>query len=153
MTRYLVRHTKAGKRSQWQGDDRLRPVTGSGRRQAEAIAAWLAPLAPVALLTSPYLRCRQSLEPLADTTGLPLTEEPALAEGEAPESALDLIAAAAPGTVLCSHGDVIDGIVELLERSGATLVDAPVTVRKGTTVVIEPRDDGPWRVSFVRCER
>lgn len=153
MTAYLVRHTKAGKRSQWDGDDRLRPVTGSGRRQAEAIAAWIAPLSPTALLTSPYLRCRQSLEPLAQATGLAILDHCALAEGAPPEGALALIAAAPDGTVLCSHGDVIDGVVELLQHSGAVLVDPPVTVRKGTTVVIDAHDSRPWTVSFVRCER
>ena len=150
---YLVRHTKAGKRSQWDGDDRLRPLTGSGRRQAEAIARWLAPFSPTALFTSPYVRCRQSLEPLAEATGHALLDDATLAEGRPPEKALAMIAGAVDGTVLCSHGDVIDGVVEFLETAGARLVDPPVTVRKGTTAVIERRDGGPWTVSFVRCER
>jgi hypothetical protein len=54
---------------------------------------------------------------------------------------------------MCSHGDVIDGVVGLLEASGADLVDPPVTVRKGTTVVIDRSDSGPWTVRFERCER
>ena len=32
----LVRHARAGDRSEWEGDDRLRPLDKKGRRQAKA---------------------------------------------------------------------------------------------------------------------
>ena len=38
MSLFLVRHAKAGNRSEWQGDDHIRPLTPKGWRQAEAIA-------------------------------------------------------------------------------------------------------------------
>jgi 8-oxo-dGTP diphosphatase len=40
---YLVRHAKAGRRSAYTGDDRMRPLSGPGRRQAKAIGKRLAP--------------------------------------------------------------------------------------------------------------
>src|SRR5918999_450072 len=38
MTTYLVRHAKAGDRSQWDGPDDLRPLSKVGRRQAVGLA-------------------------------------------------------------------------------------------------------------------
>ena len=35
----LLRHAKAGKRTEWRGDDRLRPLDPSGERQATELAA------------------------------------------------------------------------------------------------------------------
>ena len=41
---YLVRHAKAGDRAAWKGDDRLRPLSKEGRRQADSLARLLARL-------------------------------------------------------------------------------------------------------------
>ena len=81
MTLYLVRHAKAGSRSSWDGDDRLRPLTKMGRREAEGIADLLrdAPLERV--LSSPYVRCTETVAPLAARRGLEVEEHDALAEG------------------------------------------------------------------------
>ena len=61
---YLVRHAKAGDRSDWSGDDRLRPLTKSGQRQAEALADMLDGEPIDRILSSGYLRCLQTVEPL-----------------------------------------------------------------------------------------
>ena len=42
---FLVRHAKAGSRTDWDADDFARPLTGKGRRQAAAIAERLLPQA------------------------------------------------------------------------------------------------------------
>jgi len=54
---YVVRHAKAGDRSDWSGDDRLRPLTKSGQRQAEALADMLEGEPIDRVLSSGYLRC------------------------------------------------------------------------------------------------
>ncbi len=68
-TIYLVRHAKAGDRAGYDGDDTLRPLSGKGRRQAVAICERLSrlivKLPDALLLSSPYIRCIQTLEPLA----------------------------------------------------------------------------------------
>jgi 8-oxo-dGTP diphosphatase len=68
---YLVRHAKALKRSRWSGADRMRPIGRSGHAQARQIAARLTSRPVERVISSPYLRCRQTLEPLAATLGLP----------------------------------------------------------------------------------
>jgi 8-oxo-dGTP diphosphatase len=109
---FLVRHARAGDRDEWTGDDRLRPVDGRGRRQADAVAAPLAGYPVTRLVSSPYLRCVQTLEPLAARLSLPVEPAPALAEGESAAAALGLIERLGPGpVVLCTHGDVMEGLV------------------------------------------
>ncbi|HEV3231106.1 MAG TPA: phosphoglycerate mutase family protein [Candidatus Dormibacteraeota bacterium] len=134
MIAYLVRHAHAGDRERWEGPDQDRPLTDKGRRQAERLAQRLAPSRPARLLSSPYLRCRQTLEPLGLALALPVLDEPDLAEGRPPDLALELIRQATADIALCSHGDVIGGIVENLWRR--RLVRAP-RWEKGSTWALE----------------
>ncbi|CAN5613108.1 hypothetical protein BH10ACT2_BH10ACT2_08740 [soil metagenome] len=122
---YLVRHAKAGNRSEWNGDDVTRPLTGAGRRQATAIAEHLAPLASGALFSSPSLRCVQTLEPLAARVGIAVVVAHELAEGTGFDGALQLLATVPDGSVLCSHGDVIPETIAALERRGCAIVNEP----------------------------
>lgn len=135
MTVLLVRHGDAGKRSRWAGDDRLRPLDGRGRLQAASLAEALTPRGVERVLTSPYVRCQQTVEPLADALGLPVEERVELAEG-AEAADVRRLAEGLGGAVavLCTHGDVIASL--LGEES-----------EKGSTWVLEIRADGglsPW---------
>ncbi|MGD9999467.1 MAG: histidine phosphatase family protein [Ilumatobacteraceae bacterium] len=141
MSVYLIRHAKAGSRSSWDGDDRLRPLSKSGRRQAEAIADRLGARTVPALHSSPYIRCRQTLEPLAARLGLEIADEPRLAEASRFEEVLDLLASVADETALCSHGDVIPETIAALERRGCHITGDP-DWRKGTVWTLERSGDG-----------
>ena len=78
---YLVRHGEAGDRHAWHDPDELRPLTEEGWRQAKALVDLLADAEIDRLLSSPYVRCVQTLEPLAEARGLPVETTPVLAEG------------------------------------------------------------------------
>jgi 8-oxo-dGTP diphosphatase len=130
---HLIRHAHAGSRSAWEGPDDERPLSGRGRRQATALAAELDGEQIDVLWTSPYLRCRQTLEPLATARGLAIADSKAVAEGAAGPDALDAcLAEADAGRVLamCSHGDVIPAMVATAVRRGAELV-GPRALTKG----------------------
>lgn len=129
---YLVRHAKAGRRSAWDDDDRLRPLTRAGVDQARAIAAMLAPHGPTMLVSSPYVRCRQTLEPLAEITGLEIVDEPGLAEESTLERSLAVLENAPDGAVMCSHGDVIPMTIDALIRRGMELRNGVSAVKKGS---------------------
>jgi broad specificity phosphatase PhoE len=141
MAIYLVRHAKAGSRSRWEGDDRLRPLSANGQAQATALAAMLAANRPSRLASSEYLRCVQTLEPLAATCALPIEVRAELAEAARFEGLLDLIRDTPDNTVFCSHGDVIPEAVEALLRRGATLLTEP-DWRKCSTWVLERDTSG-----------
>jgi len=141
---YLVRHAKAGDRNGYDGDDTLRPLSGKGRRQAAAICERLSQLIvklPEArLLSSPYTRCIQTLEPLAAERHAVIQTKECLAEGYDREGALELISSLPNGSVLCSHGDVIPDVMAALRRRGAEIIGDP-DWRKGTVWVLE-RENG-----------
>lgn len=142
---YLVRHAKAGDRAGWSGDDRDRPLTRNGVAQAEALADRYAPLRPPRLLSSPYVRCVQTLEPLAARCGLEVEPLESLAEGRPFEPVLELMAGLPDATVLCSHGDLIPDLVAAMARRGAALV-GPAQWKKGSAWRVTMTDGRPTRL-------
>jgi broad specificity phosphatase PhoE len=79
---YLVRHGRAA--AGWDTDPDP-PIDDVGRAQAEAMAERLAPLGPLALVTSPLLRCRMTAEPLAARWSVSPVVVPEVAEIPSPE--------------------------------------------------------------------
>jgi phosphohistidine phosphatase SixA len=108
----LVRHARAGDRADWTGDDSLRPLDKRGRKQAKALAKTLEQLGATRLVSSPYRRCVQTLEPASKRLGLPIEQRDELAEGAAAGDVLALLDEPA-GSVpaLSTHGDVIGELI------------------------------------------
>jgi 8-oxo-dGTP diphosphatase len=116
VTVLFIRHAAAGDRSRWDEDDTLRPLTKHGREQATGLVAQLADYPIVRVLSSPFLRCVESVEPLAAARGLAVETDDALAEGDS-RPALALVRRLLDEGVsaaLCSHGDVVPEVVEKL---------------------------------------
>ncbi len=136
-TLLLVRHGTAESRSEWEGDDSLRPLSARGEHQAAALADAFADRAIERILTSPYLRCRQTIEPLAILHGLKIEERDELAEGAGHRPARDLCRElAGTNAALCSHGDVIPAVLDWMVRHGTSLKSA-FDCKKGSTWEIE----------------
>jgi 8-oxo-dGTP diphosphatase len=147
---HLIRHAKAKSRLEWTEPDELRPLTKRGRREAEAIAARLGEDPPDRLVSSPSVRCLQTLEPLAAALRLPIETTDVLAEGEGGETALELLLAlACSGSVACcTHGDVLFEVVDIVARSGVPL-DGPRDVPVASTWVFEVEERRIARARFV----
>jgi 8-oxo-dGTP diphosphatase len=138
MRLYVVRHGHAGGRSGWDGPDEGRPLTHKGRRQALAIADALAASGLGRLVSSPYRRCTQTLEPLADRLGLTVDGDMRLAEGADGVEALTLadeLCKEHDAAVVCSHGDVIPDMLRILKATTARFKD-PFIWPKGSTWVV-----------------
>jgi 8-oxo-dGTP diphosphatase len=148
MTLHLVRHAKAGSRSAWTGDDLVRPLSNNGWAQAAALAERLALSAPPLLVSSRYVRCIQTLEPLAERLGLPITTDDRLFEGAGFVGALELLEEVPDGTVLCSHGDVIPETIDALVRRGLEIETVP-DWRKASVWELDRQPDG--RITNARC--
>ena len=135
---WLVRHAEAGRRQEWtDGPDSGRPLTAEGWRQADRLLDALRPHGVEAarrILSSPYVRCRQTVEPMAATLGLPVEDAGELIEG-APLAATLRLIARAPGAVMCTHGDVVGNVVERLDHFGLLGPREP-TWEKGSTWVL-----------------
>jgi 8-oxo-(d)GTP phosphatase len=141
----LVRHGKAGSRSQWDGDDNERPLSSSGREQAEHLTALLPLFGPDRLVSAPPLRCRDTIEPLAVQLGLPVGDEPLLGEEgywdrpRAGLARLRQLAAAVGVTAVMSQGGVIPDVVRALVQSSPHRLPvdpSAVPARKGSTWVL-----------------
>lgn len=136
MNVYVVRHAKAGSRSAWKDDDRKRPLSKTGRRQAEAIVDRLAGEEVVRILSSPFVRCVQSVEPLAARHGLRVETTDALAEGASLQEALRLVEKVSDKpTVLCTHGDVVGELLGHASRHGVRIEEP--RMEKGSTWVLD----------------
>jgi 8-oxo-dGTP diphosphatase len=121
-TFHLLRHATAGNRDNFNSDDRERPLTKKGKAQAKSIAESLREREIERIITSPYKRCVQTVEPLAKMIGATIEISDALAEGPDIDAAYDLIHnLAGANAVLCSHGDVIPAVMNRLMWLGLTL--------------------------------
>lgn len=127
----LVRHAKAGNRSEWSGDDSLRPLDKPGRAQAELLSPMLRAFGVSRLHSAPRVRCEQTLAPLCDELGVDVVPEPALTDEaflDDPAAAQDRLRELAGGegvAAVCSQGTAIPGIVgHLAERAGLDVGDA-----------------------------
>ncbi len=80
---YLLRHAHAGDSAAWEGPDSERPLSPKGRRQAQALGAFLADraFAPDAMISSPKVRARQTAELVADALGIAVSIDERLAGG------------------------------------------------------------------------
>jgi phosphohistidine phosphatase SixA len=122
----LVRHARAGKRGEWSGDDRLRPLDERGRRQAVELVSALSGYELERILSSPSLRCVQSVEPIAAERGVEIERRAELAEGASRAQALSLLdELEGTGAVLCTHGDVIEDLLGEGMRKGEARVIRP----------------------------
>lgn len=140
MAGYVVRHAKAGDRSDWEGDDRLRPLTRSGEKQAEALAAMLGSEPIDRILSSGNVRCVQTVEPLATRRKLPVETIRELEEGAGGESVIRLVEQfKGRNVVLCTHGDVVEELLERLIAQGL-VTRARANMEKGSTWVLDEKD-------------
>jgi broad specificity phosphatase PhoE len=119
VTSVLLRHAAAGKRTVWDADDRLRPLDARGRGQAAGLVEPLRAIGVRRIVSSPYVRCVETVEPLAAALGLTIEEDDALAEGAGTAASALL---AEPRVVACTHGDVIEALLGLPLKKGAYAV-------------------------------
>lgn len=116
----LLRHAEAVGRGSWTDDDRARPLSRSGVRRARELVDLLAAWAPTRLLSSPSVRCAETLRPYAEAHGIPLVTKRSLSEegyADRPTRAvrhLERLLAAAEPSCLCTHGPVLPALLRLL---------------------------------------
>lgn len=124
----VIRHAKAGRRSDWKGPDRQRPLESEGRAQARAIVVQTSLFAPRRVVSADPLRCVQTVRPLAHRLGLPVEIDPAFsdrvssAEPKAAEAALAALVDAGEAAAVCSQGDTITALLGQTAAKGSAWV-------------------------------
>lgn len=138
---YVVRHAKAGRRQLWAGLDADRPLTRRGRRQARRLVERFRGLEISSVVSSPYARCVQTVEPLASSRGLAVQVAAPLAEGAEVADAVAFVRGLGDEpVVLCGHGREIAAVVAMLEMEGAAVAGIR-GLAKGSVWVLD-REDG-----------
>jgi broad specificity phosphatase PhoE len=109
-TLYLARHAKAADRFEWSGLDRDRPLTDRGRKQAAWIAGALAGEQVAVVAASPWRRCVQTAEAVAEAAGLQVRPDPRLGYDEPDMGAwvVETVGANQGGALVAvGHGDLL----------------------------------------------
>jgi 8-oxo-dGTP diphosphatase len=135
----LVRHAKAGDRDEWDGDDRLRPLSNPGLRQAKTLRQWLQLFGPRRVYSAPRLRCVETVLGVAEDLGVDVvTDERATEESYWDDPAvgrawlLEIAAGDGPAAV-CSQGGAIPGLVGQLAGDSGLDVGDEIPCRKAST--------------------
>ncbi len=139
----LVRH---GEASAGFGSDRDPGLSVEGHAQADAVAEQLAERGPLALVTSPLRRCRETAAPLAARWSTDAIVEAGIAEVAAPSDDLDERARWLRGALAGSWADLEPGprrwrndTLETVRSLGRAHPDGAVMSTGSTT---PPEDDG-----------
>ncbi len=137
----VVRHANAGRRSAYKGDDRLRPLSARGRARASALVPLLSRYRPQRILSSPFVRCCETVQPIAEALGLPVESVDGLGEGHGPDAVHLLTRMAGEAAVLCTHGDVASEMLTLLAPEAGEAERTSLRLQKGDVWVIQ--SEGP----------
>jgi phosphohistidine phosphatase SixA len=133
----VVRHGDAGDKRRWEGPDLLRPLSLAGRRQAEGLVFRLEDYPVERILSSPTMRCRQTVEPLARDRLLRVESVPALGVDAGPAQLRMILSdRRLRHVVLCTHGETISQLFTELARDGLE-VEEPLDWPKGSTWLLQ----------------
>jgi phosphohistidine phosphatase SixA len=120
----VIRHARAGDSSEWTGDDRKRPLDERGARQAAALVDELADFPLARILSSPYDRCVQTVEPLAVQRGLEVELRAELGEARQVEGVALVRSLVGEPVAVCVHGCLPEATFgERLKKGGMLFVD------------------------------
>lgn len=146
-TLIILRHTKALERGDWDDLDSKRTLDEKGLQQAANLITHLAPFAIDEIYSSDYLRCVQTVSPLADVRNLRITEIPNLNEENFeidPERSISFANAVKQdekNILICSHNPVIPTMLRGILNT---------KLKNKDLIKLEPGD--AWIVHRVRGE-
>jgi phosphohistidine phosphatase SixA len=119
----VIRHASAGDSAAWEGDDRLRPLDARGLAQTSRLVELLEGNAISLILSSPALRCLQTVEPLARSRGLEIEVREELAEERQQSDGAQLVLALRREDAAVSvHGGLSEVAFDVSQKKGEVLV-------------------------------
>lgn len=139
----VVRHARAVGRSSWAGPDPLRPLDPRGAARARELVPLLAAYGVRRVVSSPSVRCADTVRPYADSIRTQLRLRPGLSEegyaedaSRAPTYLTRLLERGSPA-VLCSHGPVLPDLLGML----AAMVDKDEESGRAAAVLLADSAD------------
>lgn len=139
-TIYLVRHAHAGNKKKWRKTDAVRPISKKGHEQVDSLVTRLVRTPINRIISSPAMRCEQTVSPLAARLGLHVSPSKRLRRDGSPDDVIGLIAKnRGKRVVLCSHGETIGPLIEKLAADRAVDLRGPMEWPKGSVWVLSTR--------------
>lgn len=120
----VLRHGKATLRSDWKKGEATRPLLPVGEKQAKALVGMLSAFGVKKVISSPWKRCRTTVEPFAASKKYPVLERTQISEfgnSNGPQRTAKLISklVAEPiATVVCSHRPALPTILTTIATLG-----------------------------------
>ncbi|MFD1859352.1 NUDIX hydrolase [Aeromicrobium camelliae] len=142
-TLVLLRHATAEPREEFDGPDDLdRPLSTRGLREAELIVPTLAAFGIRRVVSSPALRCRQTVAPFASAHRREVHLDEDLTEDARPKAVRDVVREALEhkAVLLCSHRPTFPDLFAALDLDDPGLEPGEAAVvhhRKGTVLALE----------------
>jgi len=116
----VVRHGRARSHASWGRGEASRPLTDAGARQARALVPVLSAFGVAQVVTSPWARCRGTVEPYATAAGLEPVEDEPLTEArheESPAATATVLAdllRAGTDVAVCTHRPVLPTVLRVV---------------------------------------
>ena len=142
----VARHGQAVPRNRWSDGEASRPLTAVGRRQAEAAVPVLAAFGVRTVLTSPWSRCLDTVDPYVGRAGVrshivpELTESAHKADPAAVTSLIERLLTEPGDVVVATHRPVLPTVLDALAEgtrrwTTGTLPGADPFLRTGELLV------------------
>lgn len=157
----LLRHAKATPRSDWKGSEAKRPLLPEGKQQAKRLVSLLNAYSPKRLVTSPWTRCDQTIEPFARSTKRTviyrsqLTELSSVLSPRRTKHAVEALFDSSKSALICSHRPALPTITQTLANRAVAEVREQILA----ATTLEPAEFVVLRLSmgkkpkFVAFER
>jgi broad specificity phosphatase PhoE len=130
---YVIRHAQAVSSADWQGEDKQRPLSERGKRQAERLVQSYEGTPIDVLLSSPYRRSVQTLNPLASARKLPVTTGDEFGVGAGANTLLGAVMQLmVDAAVVCTHADVLEDLLRRLVGLGLVAAGRTTSENAGT---------------------
>jgi len=149
----VVRHGHAEPKQSWTGNDVDRPLIARGRRQAETLARNLAKQKPTRIVSSPSLRCLQTVQPLGRKRGRDVEVLSWLAPDAGPMAREGIVGLArtepsSAFVVVCTHREVLLDVLPYLEETFQVKLGHRPPGAKGGVWLLEFRKRRLVRVTY-----
>jgi len=124
----LLRHAQATPRADWKGQEAKRPLLPEGKQQAKRLVSLLSAFGPKRLVTSPWKRCEQTIEPYAKAGKKKIIERSQLTELSSKLSprktkvAVEALFDQSKSALLCSHRPALPTITQTLAANAKAAI-------------------------------
>ncbi len=134
---FIVRHAKALKREEWEGDDCKRPLTREGIEEFKAFIKWLKPIFPkkVKVISSPCERALKTAEILSELLNVKVKVDERLKPDAEPDDYLSVIKENRGNLALIGH----EPDISLFLNSITCISPAKLAFKKGAVAEVRKK--------------